>query len=824
LSPVQLYDTNGQYLQDFGTAGAIAAFPAGSGYFSITPASSFTSSVVQAYSSSQTPAGSFTIADLLTDGGEGPGGSLLFSAYDGTVYRVDTSGAVLGSWSSGYTHVGITSDGTNIYTTEGDSNNLIDIWSPSGAHIGQIATPFLGLYGLGYDSSTGNFWAGSTNFVYELSTTGTLLATLNLEGDSRTPNGAVHDGLEAGNFVPPVPAVPEPASLFLLLGGFVVLAACRLRFSRRVLKLCAVALGLAGASFGSVSVTLTPSITGSAPVGATVVWTASAHDTANPNATFNYQFSVGLSGGPLQVRRDFYHFNTFPWTPSKSEGLYDIQVTALSSTGATGSAVETFDITSRVAAGTPVVSHTRHPLVALYSLPPCPAGHVARVRFKLPSDTMWQATPFKTCNGTTSLNFYVAGMRKTTTYMLQHDVYNGPFDSTGPVLSFTTGDVPSGAGVPAYSLVKASPAPNNTAYPVLLSGTPPYATDAAGNVIWYLPQLELPILYFTRPVKGGGVLVILADQTSATGGLALSALLREYDLAGNLVRETNYIAVSRQLIARGADPITSFHHEALRLPDGSTAVIASVEKVEDQGAGPVDVIGDMAVVLDSNLQVKFSWNEFDHLDIRRPALLGETCHRGNFAGCAVPLNPNYPAANDWTHSNSLWLAPDGNMIISVRHQDWVIKFRYGNGSGDGAVLWKLGHDGDFTLSAAAGDPYPWFSHQHDAEYASNGLLTLFDNGNTRVRTFPGHSRGQGLRLNETSKAATLDVNLDLGNYSGAVGAAQLLSNGNFFFDLGFLSPNSKMREFSRSNTLEAEFDQPGFVYRSFRMRSLYSRD
>lgn len=823
-APVQLYDMNGHFLQDFGPAGAIAAFPAGSDYFSITPASSLTSSVVQAYTSSQAPASSFTIADLLTDGSVGPGNSLLFSAYDGTVYRVNTSGAVLASWSSGYTHVGVASDGTNIYTTEGDSNNLIDIWSPSGTHIGQIATPFAGLYGLGYDASTGNFWAGSTNFVYELSTTGALLATLNLVGDSHTPSGAVHDGLEVGSLiVPPPPTVPEPASLLLLLGGFIALAGYRLRLGRRLLKLCAAALGLAGASFGSISVTLTPSITGSAPVGTTVVWTTSAHDTANANATFNYQFSVGRSGEPLQVRRDFYHFNTFPWTPSNSEGLYDIQVIVRSSTGGTGTAMETFSITSRVTGGSPVVSRTKHPLVALYSLPPCPAAHAARVRFKQPSDTSWQATPFKTCNGTTSLNFYVAGMRRTTTYLLQHDVYNGPFDSIGPVLSFTTGDVPSSLGLPAYTVVKASPPPNNTAYPVLMSGTPPYATDAAGNVIWYLPRPELTIPYFTRPVKGGGVLIMLIDQTSATGGLALSALLREYDLAGNQVRETNYAAVSRQLTARGADPITSFHHEALRLPDGSTAVIASVEKVEDQGAGPVDVVGDMAVVLDSNLQVKFSWNEFDHLEIGRPALLGETCRRGNFAGCAVPVNPNYSVANDWTHSNSLWLAPDGNMIVSIRHQDWVVKFRYANGSGDGALLWKLGHDGDFTISAPAGDPYPWFSHQHDAEYASNGLLTLFDNGNTRVRTLPGHSRGQALRINGASKTATLEVNLDLGDYSGAVGVAQLLSNGNFFFDLGFLSPSSKMREFSPSNTLEAEFAQPGFVYRSFRMRSLYSQ-
>jgi hypothetical protein len=87
------------------------------------------------------------------------------------------------------------------------------------------------------------------------------------------------------------------------------------RHTRRLLGFCAVTLSvvfwcgcsdvsntarMVEASFGSVSVTLTPSITGSAPVGTTVVWTASAQDSQDANATFTYQFSVGRSGQPLQ--------------------------------------------------------------------------------------------------------------------------------------------------------------------------------------------------------------------------------------------------------------------------------------------------------------------------------------------------------------------------------------------------------------------------------------------------------------------------------------------------------------------------------------------
>ena len=111
-------------------------------------------------------------------------------------------------------------------------------------------------------------------------------------------------------------------------------------------------------------------------------------------------------------------------------------------------------------------------------------------------------------------------------------------------------------------------------------------------------------------------------------------------------------------------------------------------------------------------------------------------------------SPKYSVANDWTHSNSLWLAPDGNLIISIRHQDCVIKFRYQNGNGDGTILWRLGKDGDFEISAPPSNPYPWFSHQHDAEFEPDGLLTLFDNGNTRVTANGSRSRGQSWRLDE----------------------------------------------------------------------------
>ena len=141
--------------------------------------------------------------------------------------------------------------------------------------------------------------------------------------------------------------------------------------------------------------------------------------------------------------------------------------------------------------------------------------------------------------------------------------------------------------------------------------------------------------------------------------------------------------------------------------------------------------------------------------------------------------------NDWLHANSIsWSPEDGDLLVSLRAQDWVIKIDYSNGTGDGHIVWTLGQGGDFTINSS--DPSPWFSHQHDVRYINDTTLVLFDDGNTRRLTNPNaDSRGQELVLNETTMQATLVVNADLGNYSAALGSAQMLPNGDLAFTSGF---------------------------------------
>jgi hypothetical protein len=307
----------------------------------------------------------------------------------------------------------------------------------------------------------------------------------------------------------------------------------------------------------------------------------------------------------------------------------------------------------------------------------------------------------------------------------------------------------------------------------------------------------------------------------------LSNTLLEIDLAGNTLRETNVLRVNQQLAERAQPPITGFHHEAMRLANGHTLAMAYVERIftNVQGvSGEVDILGNMLIDLDENWQVAWTWNAFDHLDINRAAVLGEVCGGvGSRTGC--PLLTLAPTAHDWLHTNAIAYSPlDGNLLLSVRHQDWIIKIAYSDGAGNGHVIWRLGPQGDFTIGGSS-DPSPWFSHPHDLVYDGSRLV-LFDNGNTRCKNAgPScHSRGQVLELHEGLRHATLRLNADLGTYSSALGAAHILANGNYHFTSGFfLAPRAfgQSVEVLPNGALNYVLETRAPVYRSYRVRSLY---
>jgi hypothetical protein len=429
------------------------------------------------------------------------------------------------------------------------------------------------------------------------------------------------------------------------------------------------------------------------------------------------------------------------------------------------------------------------------------------------ADGSAQVTPGKACQTGLSMNFYIAGLKPSEEYKVRHGVTTDSGVQTGPVLSFTTPDI--NVPLPARAVIQ--PHPAGATEGVLLQAAlanKQMATNLNGDVIWYYPGT---LSYLTRP-EGGGRFLGLVVNTSADQS---HQLLREFDLAGMTLRETNAARVNEYLAALGKRQISGFHHEARLLPDGNILVLGGVEQMTDGVQGPdnvdIDVLGDMIIVLDSNLQVVWTWDAFDHLDITRLAVLGEVCP----GGCT----PLYlaPTANDWTHGNSAQLAPDGNLIYSTRHQEWVIKIDYQNGAGTGDIIWKLGNDGDFSVNST--DPYPWFSHQHDAHILDDGTMMMFDNGNMRhLSDATANSRGQVFQLDETNHVATPLLNADLGVYSFALGSAQKLANGNYHFLAGLLSDGSSFSiEVDPQGHIVYELKVQANEYRSFRMRSLYAQ-
>ncbi len=577
----------------------------------------------------------------------------------------------------------------------------------------------------------------------------------------------------------------------------------------------------------SCMVSLAPSEAAPQLVGERITWTATASDCGT---TPVYQFSVALHAGAFQVVRDFSPTNAFAWTPMQ-EGAYDIEVTVKDGYQATETttAVAADAVASRVTGSQPVITPTLNPLVALYSAPPSSA-RTEFVQFSVAGDSpSWRNTNTLPVVPGKSTNFFVAGMLPNTTYEMR-DVRS---DGTGSApLLFTTGSLPTTLAFPAFT-VQQPPGPGSDAEQDMIFHQAPrgasnvpnlLATDLQGRVEWYY-DVSTSGLTSTAAgqslVPGGTALLIGADHNSPLPGSR--NVLREIDLAGNVVRETNLAAVNAELTARVLDVISSFTHDVERLPNGQTAAIGLVEHTVNINGTPTNYIGHMILVLDQNLQVAWTWNAFDHLDVNRGPVLGEIVQPGSPGPTAAV--PRLPAV-DWLHINAVsWSPADGNLVVSIRHQDWVIKIDYRNGAGDGHIMWRLGQGGDFTVHST--DPNPWFSHQHNAHFIDDHTLILFDNGNTRRASIPNaHSRGQVWTLDERTMTATLVVNTDLGSYSGALGAAERLSNGDYSFTLGTNGPEpirapAHTVEVSPDGTKVYDLIANAPEYRTFRVRTLY---
>jgi arylsulfate sulfotransferase len=598
--------------------------------------------------------------------------------------------------------------------------------------------------------------------------------------------------------------------------------------------------------------TISPSPASPQPVYTPVTITFGANDTGP--GPVNYSLAVAPPAGSFQTVHDFNLQPAWVWAQNLVEGTYQLQITARdNTTGEQNSVIIPYTITSRVTAGAAVVTATSHPLVALFSAPACPAGSTMEVVF-FPSEksSVSSRTDNRPC-GSGSMNFLIAGMYASTTYDMNYLVTTAGVTTAGPqALQFTTGAVPSNPHlVPNFVKVPASSATSVKERILLTSyGSgqshlyTPHASDLGGRLLWYYAGEYPEETELHRLLPGGTTLNITGGPDSTTGSGLWGAqieqqLLQEVDLVGNIVRETNVDRINEQLPSSAA--IDCFDHDSIRLPNGHTLAIASTQQIFPAGtqgnAAPISIIGRVLLDLDQNLQVAWYWNAFDHdggsgqLQIARPATLGEECAYNSKGispiGCPPVLLTS--PANDWLHANTIQYQSDGSIMMSLRHQDWLIDIDYANGTGTGDIVWIMGLDGDFAMQTTG--QYPWFSHQHDAEFTLGGMssLTLVDNGNLRIAKYGGDSRGMVLNVDVPNRTVAWNFVPDLGVFSHALGSAQLLANGDYMFLAGkvvySISPYKELdlsNEYSTSDTLTYQQGAEAAAYRTFRVANLYS--
>ncbi len=497
-------------------------------------------------------------------------------------------------------------------------------------------------------------------------------------------------------------------------------------------------------------------------------------------------------------------------------------------------------------AGTVVA--TANPQVAQYSITPPFAGTVT-VNFGQTTNYGRQTWSVPTPSGGGPVSIFVAGMLANTTYHMQATIaFENGETATDVDHTFAVGALPAVGGVTAHGSFNPGLSANTT------SGENPqpgvelisavagpsqgaYATDLAGNVIWTYPFTDQQYNSGINAIKllpnGDMVMDIgVSSEAPLSGPTPSNELIaiREVDLTGNIVRQKTLADINAGLAQAGINiTLVDFHHDIEPLPNGHLLVMANTLKQFTNltgYSGTTTVLGDVVVDLDENWNPVWAWNEFDYLDVNRHPM-------------------QFP---DWTHSNAIIFSPDdGNFIVSVRHQNWLIKVNYANGAGDGSILWKLGQGGDFTLQGGT-DPTDWFYAQHGPNFIGSptaGIfkLTLMDNGDDRI--FPAgvtcgttgepachYSTVPVMEINETAKTATLLFHpiIPPNMYNSFGGNSEQLANGNIEYDLcGIVNPQNNQLESDVFEVTQAA--QPTTIwhlhsngtalYRAFRMPSLY---
>ncbi|MCG8416482.1 MAG: aryl-sulfate sulfotransferase [Proteobacteria bacterium] len=225
--------------------------------------------------------------------------------------------------------------------------------------------------------------------------------------------------------------------------------------------------------------------------------------------------------------------------------------------------------------------------------------------------------------------------------------------------------------------------------------------DQRGKIAWF-QKTDAPVFPQVRRRSTGNLVALEMEKS-----------VMEMDLMGDV----SWRLTSSEL---GVDTL---HHGVLELPSGNLLSLSTEMRAIDGYTDKSDkkvsynVVGDVIVEFTPSGEVVKKVNLFDLLDPHRILL-------PDFHFPFWDRHYKVKGSKDWTHGNGItYDAKDQSYIVSLRHQNWIIKVDRASGT----LVWKLGPDGDFTLSGPGDFPY----HQHRPKMQASGTMMVYDNGNGR---------------------------------------------------------------------------------------------
>ncbi len=379
----------------------------------------------------------------------------------------------------------------------------------------------------------------------------------------------------------------------------------------------------------------------------------------------------------------------------------------------------------------------------------------------------------------------VLGLKASTAYLMRVVATAPGAITRGAITAFRTGDLP--ADIPPFSITATgAPSPGyvmfgTSAGDTALGGFYALIVDNAGTIVWYR-RFATQVTDFQR--QPNGHFTVFSSLSGAPRHFyeldGLANVVGEYSAAGN--------------IETGA-------HELRLVPGGGFALFGIRDSMMDLTAigGPASApVQGTVVEYHRPAGGVLLWSAFDHMAIDE----------------AAPDIPVVTARYDPWHANAMDIDADGNLLVSFRNNDGIVKID----ASTGAVLWRMG--GRRNQFAFLNDPLGGFSHQHGVRRLPNGNIILFDNGNLHT---PPVSRAVEYRVDETVHTAQMvwEYRHTPPIFSLALGFAQRLADGHTLICYGF---TGRAVEVDAANVPQWELAlKPGpyFIYRALRIASLY---